>query len=89
MHPPTERLDRPFLFLQSLGKIGQLLDFVAVNRLKQGFARWKMAVERADTDSRRSRDGFEARFRTTGAEHGSCRFEQAIAVPLRVGARLS
>jgi hypothetical protein len=34
MHPLTQRFDRSFLFLQSLGEIGQLLDFVAVNRLE-------------------------------------------------------
>jgi xanthine dehydrogenase YagT iron-sulfur-binding subunit len=47
------------LFLQSLGEIGQLLDLMAINRLEQGFARRKMAVKGADTDSSRSRDGFE------------------------------
>jgi hypothetical protein len=48
-----------------------------------------MPIKSADTDARRSRDGFEAGFRSTGAEHGSCRLKQSIAVPQRVGAWFS
>jgi len=89
MHPSTQRLNRPLLFLQSFGEIGQLLDLVAVNSLEQGFARGKMAVKGAYPDPRLARDGFEARFRSTGAEHDPCGLEQTVAVPQRVGARLS
>ena len=89
MHPSTQRLDRLLLFLQPFGEIGQLLDLVAVNALEQGFACGKMAVKGADPDTGRSRDGFETRFRSAGAEHGPGGLEHPLAVPQRVDARLS
>jgi hypothetical protein len=89
MHPLAERLDRPFFFPQMFGEIGQLLNLMAVNRLEEGLSRRKMTVKGANPDTRRSRDSFEARFRSAGAEHGSCSLKQAVAIAQRVGAWLS
>ena len=88
-HPVPERLDRLHLLFQLFGQIGKMLHFAAIHRFEQGFARGEMPVERADADAGGSRDGFEARIRTAGAEHRFCRLEHALAVANRIGARLS
>jgi hypothetical protein len=48
-----------------------------------------MAVKGADADTRRSRDSFEAGLRAASAESSSCDLEQTVAIPERVGPRLS
>jgi len=66
-----------------------LLNLVAVDRIEQGLARRKMTVKGADADTGRLCDGFEARFGSTSAEHGSRSLKDSVAVPECVGARLS
>jgi len=48
-----------------------------------------MPIKGADADTGRSRDGFEAGVRTTSTENLSCSLEHTLAVPNRIGARLS
>jgi hypothetical protein len=85
----AKRLDRLRLPHQALGKIGQLLHLTPVNRLEEGLARRKVPVKRANTDTGRSRDGFEARRGAASAEHGFCGREDPFAVADCVGTRLS
>ena len=85
----TERLDRLRLLFQLLGQIGKLLHFAAVHRFEQGFAGGEMPVEGADAHTGCARDGLEAGLGTTGAENLFCRLKHALAVPNRIGARLS
>ena len=85
----TERVDRRHLPFQPLGQIGELLHFAAIHCFEQGFARGEMPVEGADADAGRPRDGFEAGLRTTGTENLFCGLKHTLAVPNRIGARLS
>ncbi len=88
-HPLPQRLDRLRLLFQLFGQIGKLLHFATVHRFEQGFARGEMPVEGADADPGSSGYGFEARLRTPGTENRFGGLKHALAVPNRVGARLS
>ena len=57
--------------------------------LRTGLRAWEMPVKRADADTGGARDGFEARFRATGAENRFCRLEDTLAIANGIGARLS
>ncbi len=46
---------------QSLGQTRELVDFAAIDRLEQGFARREVTVERADADAGALGDSLEAR----------------------------
>ena len=71
------------------GKLGQLVDLAAIDRLEQGLARREVAVERADADAGPPGDGLQARVRAAGAENPGSRLEQPLAVADRIGARLA
>src|SRR6202020_1724731 len=69
--------------------IGQLLDLTAINRLDNRIAGREVAVKRANPDASATRDLVETRLRPDFRERRLGRFEQAVAVPLRVGPGLA
>jgi len=86
VHPLTERLDRAGLCLQSFGQERRVAGPHGDRRHRTGASRvGKWRYSSADADAGRFRNGFEARLRTAGAEHSSCRLEHALAVAQRVG----
>jgi len=57
-HPVPQCIDGLRLVLQLFGQNPQGLDFAAIHRFEQGFARGEMAIEGADAHTGGSRDGF-------------------------------
>lgn len=74
---------------QPRGGGDELLRLIAVDRLHQRVARGKMTVERPSPDTRSPRNLIEAGPRSFFSKGSLRGFEQADAVPLRVGARLA
>jgi CO/xanthine dehydrogenase FAD-binding subunit len=74
--------------LQSLGKIGELLDFVAIDRLEQRPAGREMPIERADADAGVARHRVEAGIRSAGAEHRFRRRQHPCVIANGIGARV-
>ena len=69
-HPLTQRVDGLRFLFQLLGQVCKLLHLVTIDGLEQGFARWEMPVEGANSDPGRARDSFQAGVRATGTEYG-------------------
>ena len=80
MQPPAQRLDRLGVRGQSFGKLGQLVDFVAIDRLEQGFTRRKMPIERADADTSLPCHRFQAGLWPAGAEDLRRSLKQQLAI---------
>ncbi len=74
---------------EPLRELAELIHFTPIYRLEQGFARWKMTIERSYADSSALRHGFEARVGAAGAEDVGRRLQQALAIADRVRASLA
>jgi hypothetical protein len=85
-HPGAKRLSGSHGFDRARRSAGQLLHFMAIDRLDDRVAGRKVAVKRSDPDARPPRDLVEARLRPCFRERGLGRLEQAVAIPLGVGA---
>jgi hypothetical protein len=74
---------------EAIGGCDKLFGLVAVDRRDQRVAGGEMAVESPGPDTSGARDLIEAGVGSLFCEGGLRRFEQADAVALRVGSRLS
>jgi hypothetical protein len=66
-----------------------VLNFAAVHRFEQGFARGEMPVKGADAHAGGPRDCFEAGFRATSAENRFRCLKDPLAIPQSIDALLS
>ena len=89
VQPAPQGFDRRSFVGEPLRELAELIHFMPIDRLEQGFARREMTIERSYADAGALRHGFEAGVGAAGAEDVGRRLEQALAIADRVGASLA
>jgi hypothetical protein len=87
--PGAQCLDRRHGGNEPARRRGQLFHLTPIDRFDQRIPRREMAVQGTGPDTRLLRDVVQAGSRTVAGESHLRHFENSLAVPLRVGSRLS